>query len=213
MPKDGRYLPSRGSFLMGQTGGNISFSNRIQVMATPKNDQKIAPKTGKKVSPKKPHELTDSTLDIAQGGQVVGTYVLTPKVPKDGKICDWKLVNTASGNATADLLTVRYSQDSSPIECDLERAVLVIDMIAQDKKGNWRFIEDGINICNTEGDQAHDIYTDIINKGKTLLIYIHSLELGQDKINYSFVASYTDAASGQTFMYESKDPTILVKRP
>src|SRR5690606_37970741 len=96
---------------------------------------------------------------------------------------------------------------------DLERAVLVINMAEDDKKGRWRFALEGIDVCSCTGDEAGDIHTEIINYGKTLLIYTHSPGLGKQYIQYSFVASYTDALSGQTTIYESKDPGIGVGRP
>jgi hypothetical protein len=70
-----------------------------------------------------------------------------------------------------------------------------------------------VNVCATQGDQTHDIQTEIINNGRTLVVYVHSLALGQELINYSFVAAYTDTLSGETSIYASKDPGIIIKRP
>lgn len=182
-------------------------------MATQKTDKKVVKTPAKKAAPKKTVCVGDVGLEVPLGGQIIGTYELTPKAPKNGKASEWKLVNTGSGNQAADEMTISFQENSTVIQRDLERAVVVIDMVAKDKKGSWRFALSGVNVCATQGDQTHDIQTEIINNGRTLVVYVHSLALGQELINYSFVAAYTDTLSGETSIYASKDPTIWIKRP
>lgn len=176
-------------------------------MATKKLDKPV------KKSPQRPTGPEELIIQVPPGGQVIGVYELAPQLPKDGKLSDWELTNTETGNVASDEIGIGFSEKSSSIQCDFERAVLVINMAEDDKKGRWRFALEGIDVCSCTGDETGDLHTEIVNYGKTLLIYAHSPGLGKQYTQFSFVASYTDALSGQTTIYVSKDPGIGVGRP
>lgn len=168
----------------------------------------------KKVTGKKSGGASELIIDVPQGGQVISTFELSPKRPKAGKSLTWKLVDTATRKKVSDLV-VGFSVKSSPIEREFERAVLVVNLAddGDSKKGIWRFALNGVEAGDGTSDVLNDVATEITNQGKTLIAYIHALDLGKETINYGYVASFTDAASGEVTLYESRDPGISIGRP
>lgn len=182
-------------------------------MAIKKTDKKAEKKVVKRPAPRKP-KLEEATIDVPQGGQVIGVWELSPMPPKNGTFSDWALVNTETSNLLSDDIVVGFSKKSSSIQSELERAVLVINIVdCEPKVGRWRFALHGIDVCSEEGNLPYTLESEILNYGKTLVLYIHAVHLGKQKINFSFIAAYTDAATGIATIYESKDPTIIVGRP
>lgn len=182
-------------------------------MATKKTDKKVVKKVAKKPASKK-LKLEDAVIDVPQGGQVIGVLELSPMPPKDGGFGDWALVNTETSNRLSDEIVVGFSKKSSTIQAELERAVLVINIVdCEPNLGRWRFALQGIDVCNEEGNLPYSLESEILNYGKTLVLYIHAAQLGRQTINFSFIAAYTDAATGQATIYESKDPGIIITRP
>lgn len=177
--------------------------------------------TGKKTEPKKTggkRKLGSkgvTRIDVPQGGQVIGVYELTPQLPKDGKAVEWPLIDTSTGKQVSDLVAISFNEDSSSVQIDFERAILVVNIAGEDDTCRWAFALNGFDICSIEGEgQGQVIETEIVNYGKTLLVYVQSFAVdAQETINFSFVAAYTDKVSGMTTVYESKDPGVIVGRP
>lgn len=182
-------------------------------MAIKKADKKTEKKVVKKPTPRKP-KLEDAIIDVPQGGQVIGVLELSPLPPTECAFSDWALVNTETSNLLSDEIVVGFSKKSSSIQSELERAVLVINIVDSDPKaGRWRFALQGIDVCSEEGNLPYSLESEILNYGRTLVLYIQASHLGKQKINFSFIASYTDTATGIATIYESKDPIIVVGRP
>lgn len=182
-------------------------------MAIKKTDKKAEKKVVKKPTPRK-LKLEDAVIDVPQGGQVIGVLELSPMPPSGGTHGDWALVNTETSNQLSDDIWVGFSKKSSSIQSELERAVLVINIVdSEPEKGRWRFALQGIDVCKDEGNLPYSLESEILNYGKTLVLYIHAGHLGEQKINFSFIAAYTDAKTGVATIYESKDPGIFIGRP
>jgi len=180
-------------------------------MATKKTSSK-KPVAKKPVGKKRiKNELT--LIEVPQGGQVIGVYELFPEIPQDGKAQDWKLVDTATGKPVNDLIAIGFCTESSKVQCEFERAVLVIKMVEEDSKGRWTFALNGIDVCSAKGS-GQLFETEVADFGRTLLIYAQSyVPNTSERINFSFVAAYTEKESGKTAVYESRDPGVIVGRP
>lgn len=173
----------------------------------------VAKKSVKK-GKKKSLAAQDLILDVPMGGQVIGTFTLTPRLPVGGQAIDWTLVDDSTGEEVSSI-QVSFNVESSEVQREYERAVLVVNLAEgiDNENGYWRFVLNGVEPSQRTGDVEHDILTGISNQGRTLTAVIHSLELGHEEINYGYVASFTDAVSGVVSIYESKDPGIGIGRP
>lgn len=173
----------------------------------------VAKKSVKKVK-KKSLAAQDLVLAVPIGGQVIGTFTLTPRLPVGGQASSWTLVDDSTGDEVSSI-QVSFSVESSDVQREYERAVLVVNLAEgiDNESGYWRFVLNGVEPSQRTGDVEHDILTGISNQGRTLTAVIHALDLGHEEINYGYVASFTDAVSGVVSIYESKDPGIGIGRP
>ncbi|MES2675707.1 MAG: DP-EP family protein [Pseudomonadota bacterium] len=168
----------------------------------------------KKVSAKKNVKGCELVIPVPQGGQALATFELTPLRPVAGKAQDWKLIDTSTGE-TVTGISVSFHLKSSDVEREFERAVLIVNLAksVDNAEGYWRFVLNGVEPGQVTGDQNVDVVTEITNYGRTLIAYVHALDLGKSEIDYGYLASFTDAISGVVSIYESRDPDIVVKRP
>jgi hypothetical protein len=173
----------------------------------------VVKKSVKKVK-KKSLAAQGLVLAVPIGGQVIGTFVLTPSLPVDGQASSWALVDTSTGEDVSSI-QVSFSVESSDVQREFERAVLVVDLAEgiDNESGYWRFVLNGVEPSQRTGDVEHDVLTGISNQGRTLTAVIHAVDLGHEQINYGYVASFTNAISGVVSIYESKDPGIGIGRP
>lgn len=172
--------------------------------------------TSEKKATKKSNKSDSLTcsLDVPHGGQILQHFVLSPKLPKEGKAREWPLTDPESGQEI-ELVEVGFCEDSTDIQKAFERAICVVDLKdnGKDKNGIWRFVDHGAIPCEGSEDYLDAISTEIINGGRTLLVYVQLDQLGKETINFSYLASYIDNESGEVRVYRSEDPGIVVGRP
>lgn len=182
---------------------------------------KAAPKKAAKSKSKSKSSQDISEILVPLGGQVIKFFELTPKKPKmvDGKLTSqkWSLVERGTGVPVDDSLVVGFEDNPSPVERELERAVLVISMKqSKSNGGTWRFALGGVAVDNNlaDADPSNDIVVDIVDNGLTLIAYVYvtSSESTED-IQFGYVASFTDDTSGVVSIFESSDPGIVPIRP
>ena len=166
-------------------------------------------------SPKDSLKKKPELIKVPQGGQVIRTFNLTPSLPVDGKATNWVVVDpTAKKPADIDNIRVSFSTKSSTTEQYFERAVLIVKMQQNPaENGTWRFVADGVVVNSKTPDANHDLVVEVIDQGMTLIAYVHVIGDTHEEVRFSYVASYTDAASGQVSVYESQDPGIGSGRP
>jgi hypothetical protein len=172
-----------------------------------------AAKTSAKKGKKKSGLGGDVTISVPRGGQVIQYFNLVPALPTDSGRGDWLF--TAEGS-TQDIenLTVRFELNPSPLERELERAVLIVRMVQNpNANGTWRFALGGVATDHGDADPNNDVVVDVIDNGFTLVAYVQVLENSAEQIPFGFVASFTDNNTGIVSIYESQDPSILPRRP
>lgn len=187
-----------------------------------KTDKKVEKKPAKKVAVsakavvkkgKKKLAATDLTILVPRGGQIIQYFNLTPALPSDSSRGDW-IFTEAGSSQDIENLTVGFELNPSPLERELERAVLVISMVqCNNADGTWRFALGGVATDHGDEDPNNDVTVEIIDNGFTLIAYVQVLENSAEYIPFGFVASFTDAATGTVSIYESQDPGIIPKRP
>lgn len=157
---------------------------------------------------------TELVVSVPQGGQVIRTFNLTPSLPRDGKAGDWPWVDAAAPTTLISNVRVRFSVNSSAVEQDFERAILIINL-QQGSSGNgyWRFAADGVAINPKYKDVYHNVDFEVVNEGETLIAHVQVIGDTQGDIRFGFVASFTDSVSGEVSTYESQDPGIGPGRP
>lgn len=153
------------------------------------------------------------TISVPRGGQVIKYFSLTPALPTESGYGDWLF--TEEGSQTdIDNLVVGFELNPSPLERQLERAVLIVNLIQDPAvNGTWRFALGGIVTDYPDSDPANDMTVEIIDHGYTMVVYVQALENTLEYIPFSFVASLTDKATGRVAIYESQDPGIIPVRP
>lgn len=180
-----------------------------------KTTKKVVKKTGKK--------LTSGVVFpvvIEPGQQVIQQFNLTPRVPTATAPGNWQFV---AQNTTTDIssLEIEFSEDSTFVQSQFERAVLIISM-KQDVlvNGTWRFALGGVVADTADADPNNDILVEIIDSGLTLVAYIQapidpvdpSAPTDED-IGFRFVASFSNNTTGAVSIFESKDPRVIIARP
>jgi hypothetical protein len=193
-------------------------------MATEKKKtvKKVEKKPAKKVAAsaktvvkkgKKTLSATDLTISVPRGGQVIQYFNLAPALPTATGRGDWLFTEPGSSQDISTL-TVGFQLNPSPLERELERAVLVITM-SQNSSANgiWRFALGGVATDHGDEDPNNDVTVEIIDNGFTLVAYVQVLENSAEYIPFGFVASFTDNNTGVVSIYESQDPGIVPVRP
>lgn len=187
-----------------------------------KTDKKVDKKPAKKPvasakavvkKGKKKLAASDLTISVPRGGQVIQYFNLTPALPTATGRGDWLFTEVGSTQDISNL-TVGFQLNPSPLERELERAILVVTM-AQDElaQGVWRFALGGVATDHGDEDPNNDVTVEIIDNGFTLVAYVQVLENSAEYIPFGFVASFTDKDTGVVTIYESKDPGIQPQRP
>lgn len=165
---------------------------------------------------KAPKKGAPETIKVPQGGQIIRTFHLTPSLPIHGKAANWLVVDPAAKKPTKDIdqLYVSFNPKSSVTEQYFERAVLIVKM-QQNKaeQGTWRFVSDGVVVNSKTSDTNHDFAVEVLDQGATLIVYVHNLAGAKEEVRFGYIASFTDATSGQVSVYESQDPGVVTKRP
>lgn len=157
---------------------------------------------------------TELVVSVPQGGQVIRTFNLTPSLPVDGKAGDWLWADPSAPTTLISTVNVKFNVESTAVEQDFERAVLIINMQQNSKEnGYWRFALDGLAINPEYKDIYHNAEFEIVENGETLVAYIQVVGNTRENIKFSFVASYADSASGVVGVYQSADPDIGIGRP
>lgn len=166
----------------------------------------------KKISEK--NEFQTCRVDVPHGGQILHHFVLTPQLPENGKARDWPLTDPETGKEIS-LVEVGFCEDSTPTQSAFERAIFVIDLADEGiaKEGIWYFVNHGAIPCHGSEDVLHAIDTEIVNGGKTLIVYVQLDQLGKETVNFSYLAAYIENTSGEARVYRSEDPGIVVGRP
>lgn len=156
------------------------------------------------------------TLSVPQGGQIIQEFNLMPSLPVSGQAANWNLfVPNDPSQEDIDNVVVAFSGDSTPVEREFERAVIVINIVQNpnETQGQWRFALNGVAPDGPTSDPDHDISVEITNGGYTLISYVHVYDDSLESISYGYVASFTNSTSGQVAIYESGDPGIIIRRP
>lgn len=166
-------------------------------------------------APKTSAKKNELTIKVPQGGQVIRTFNLTPSLPVDGKAANWLVVDpTAKKPTDIDTLRVSFNPKSSITEQYFERAVLIVEMQQNStENGTWRFVSDGVVVNSKTPDANHDFAVEVIDQGMTLIVYVHEIGDASEEVRFSYIASFTDAVSGQVSVYQSQDPGIGSGRP
>jgi hypothetical protein len=186
---------------------------------TAKTTKKVVKKVVKKPGKKLMTELVYPIV-IAPGQQVIQQFDLTPRKPTATAPGNWQFV--AQGT-TADIssLDIQFSENSTFVQSQFERAVLIISM-KQDPmmNGTWRFALSGVVADTADADPSNDIVVEVIDSGLTMIAYIHAPVDPVDpdaptdeEIGFRFVASYSDNTTGAVSIFESKDPVVKITRP
>ena len=157
---------------------------------------------------------TELIVSVPQGGQVIRSFDLTPNLPVDGKAGNWLWVELGASAEHIAKVRVKFSINSSAVEQDFERAILIVNLKQNSSEsGYWRFALNGVAINPKFKDIYHNVEFETVNDGETLIAYVQVIGETQETIQFSFVASYTDATSGAVSIYESADPGIIPGRP
>lgn len=184
--------------------------------AEKKTTKKVA--TAKTAVKKGKKKLTtsDLSLSVPKGGQIIKHFDLMPALPSEGAPGDWKFTERGSSTDISSLI-VSFQENLSPLERELERAVLVVKIKQNPvtvNEGTWRFALGGVATDHADEDRSNDISVDVIDNGFTLLVYVQVLSaINQEQIPFGFVASFTYQNTGIVAIYESQDPEIKPKRP
>jgi hypothetical protein len=158
---------------------------------------------------------TALVLSVPKGGQIVRQLSLMPSLPVSGQAADWNLFDPNDpGQQDISSITVAFSAQSTAVQREFERAVFVINIVQNpnEPQGQWRFALNGV-APDGPSDPSHDVSVEITDGGYTLVSYVHVYDDSLESINYGYVASFTDATSGQVTIYESSDPGIIIRRP
>ena len=156
---------------------------------------------------------TELVVSVPQGGQVIKTFNLTPNLPVSGKISDWLWADVSAPTAQVAAVRVKFNVNSSAMEQDFERAILVINLQQNsNSNGYWRFALNGVAINPEYKDVYHNVDFEVVDDS-TLIAHVQVIGDTLETIKFSFVASFTDAASGVVTTYESQDPDIIPGRP
>jgi len=156
---------------------------------------------------------SELVVSVPQGGQVIKTFNLTPNLPVGGKISDWLWADVSAPTAQVAAVRVKFNINSSAMEQDFERAILVINLQQNsNSNGYWRFALNGVAINPEYKDVYHNVDFEVVDD-ETLIAHIQVIGDTLETIKFSFVASFTDAASGVVTTYESQDPDIIPGRP
>lgn len=156
------------------------------------------------------------TLSVPQGGQVIQEFNLMPSLPVSGQAANWNLfIPNDPSQQDIDNVVVAFSGDSTPIEREFERAVIVVNIVQNpnESQGRWRFALNGVAPDSPNSDPHQDVSVELTNGGYTLISYIHVYEDSIENIQFGYVASFTNLVSGVVSIYESSDPSILPRRP
>lgn len=157
---------------------------------------------------------TELVVSVPQGGQVIKTFNLTPSLPVDGKISDWLWAEVSAPTTQVAAVRVKFNINSSEVEQDFERAILVINLQQNSKNnGYWRFALDGVAINPEFKDIYHNVDFEVVDDGATLIAHVQVIGETQETIKFSFLAAFADAVSGMVTTYESQDPDIIPGRP
>jgi hypothetical protein len=155
----------------------------------------------------------DLTISVPRGGQVIKYFNLTPALPTDSGRGDWLFTEPGSAQDISNLY-IGFQLNPSPLERELERAVLIVSLVQNPAAhGVWRFALGGVANDHGDGDPNNDVVVEIIDSGFTLVAYVQVLENSAEYIPFGFVASFTENDTGAVSIYESQDPGIDVGRP
>lgn len=183
--------------------------------AEKKPAKKVATAKAKAPVKKGKKQLTSEnvTILVPRGGQVIQYFNLTPALPTDTGRGDWIFTEDGS-TEDIETLTVGFAENPLPLERELERAVLVINIVQNPAShGVWRFALGGVATDHGDEDPSNDVVVDIIDNGFTLIAYVQVLENSAEYIPFGFVASFTENDTGVVSIYESQDPGITPVRP
>lgn len=152
-------------------------------------------------------------INVPKGGQVIQYFNLTPALPTAKGAGDW-IFSEPGSKSDISSLTVRFHLNPSALERNFERAILVVSMKQNPAtKGTWRFALGGVATTTGDCDPNNDASVEIIDNGFTLLTYVQVLENTDEMVPFQFVASFTDEVTGAVSIYESKDPSVVIRRP
>lgn len=149
---------------------------------------------------------------IPQGGAKIVSIELTPLQPENGTAQTWPM-NVVGKKKSFQNITVAFDPESDADDRRYEKAVLVFHLNADDKKGQWRFVEEGLVYAPGKGDTLHDIETRVAQGGSELVLTIHNFDDSNEDVDFSFLAMYRDSKSGEASLFTSADPGIRVGRP
>lgn len=167
--------------------------------------------SGKKKATAEVGASIDLIVEVPEGGQVLKTFVLTPALPVGGTASSWTLQEEGSAD-TISSTTIIFSPDSTQFEVEFERCVFLVKLNQATTGGTWRFALGGVATDLADADPATDVGVEIIDNGLTMLVYIHAPNPIEEDINFGYVASFTDSGSGVVSIYESQDPSVVIRR-
>lgn len=157
---------------------------------------------------------TELVLNVPQGGQIIKTFNLTPSLPVDGKAGDWLWADPKTPTTQISTVNIKFNVDSSTVEQDFERAILVINLQQNSKEnGYWRFALNGVAINPEYKDIYHNVEFEVVDDGETLIVHAQVIGDTRENIKFSFVAAFADSVSGLITNCQSQDPDINVGRP
>lgn len=148
-------------------------------------------------------------FSVPQGGSTICHIDVYPVAPADGKVQDWRMVNTTlEPEKDVGSLDVRFSLSSTPQQRQLERMIFVFSIAeaVQTDLQSWRFAQGGIMYCEDKADYLDDNSLALSNDGKTLTMSVKCLTDIAESYNFSFMAVQKLNKSGECQIYASADP-------
>ncbi|WOJ98179.1 hypothetical protein R0137_06325 [Congregibacter brevis] len=155
-------------------------------------------------------------IRVPQGESRVLHFVLTPRLPVNGKADDWAFVCTSeSSGAHVTELDVAFSKSTPLAERRNEAAILVveIDRLVQTSTTAWRFHSPGFLFAHGHGDVKNCFDFSLGADQTTMVTRITCLDDVGENFKFSFAAMRTDMDSGACDIYASADPQGSVGRP
>ncbi len=148
-------------------------------------------------------------INVPKGQRLTLNFKLTPTLPIDGQAGDWQLI-CEQAPELGHVKTLDFVFDSrTPMRQrrnELATLVIELDEAIQTKAENWRFMAPGMVFAPDDGDDKDCFSCRVDADMSTLNIDVCCLDNDGETFKFSFLAMYTDVASGECRILASADP-------